>query len=143
MAQESKGKDITDEALNRPLTKDEKEGRRPLIPDGIYEDCTVNILGAREFENDDGGTTRKVKIRFDCPATDADLTTQLTIAFTKKSPFYKLINAVGVQEGESLNKINGKRVTMVVGNDEFRGNPYNTFAFMAPKATGAAASAKK
>lgn len=140
--------DVTDEVMNHRATKAEALGKSPLIPNGIYNNCTVNLLGAKQFTNEDGGTVIKISIKFVCPDTDADLTTSLKKSFGKKAPFGKLFRACfpGVPdeklEGIAIRDIGGKRVNMVVDTDTMNGNDYNTFSFLPVTATKPAAAAK-
>jgi hypothetical protein len=135
--------DVTDEIMGHRATKAEAAGKQPLIPDGIYNNCTVNVKGARRFTNEDGGTVTKVNFQFSCPDTEADLSTSLKFSFGAKAPFGKLFRACfpGQEvEGKEVRELNGKRVNMVVGNDNMNGNDYNTFTFLP---VVAAAPAKK
>lgn len=142
--------DVTEEVMNHRATKAEALGKPPLIPNGIYNNCTVNLLGAKQFTNEDGGVVIKIRIKFSCPDTDADLTTSLKRSFGKKAPFGKLFRACfpGVPdeklEGIATKEIGGKRVNMVVGTDNMKnGNDYNTFSFLPVAAPKAAAPAAK
>lgn len=144
MASKADSVDVTDEVMNYKASKADALGKPPLIPDGIYNDCTVNITGAKQFNNEDGSTVTKINIKFGCPHTDADLSTSLKKSFGKKAPFGKLFRACfpGVPEekleGIAIKEIGGKRVNMVVGTDNMNGNDYNTFTFLP-----VAAAAKK
>lgn len=139
-AQEGAGRDITDEVMDHTITKAEEKGKQPLIPEGIYNDCTVNVLDVKEFQDDDGQPVRKARIKFTSPHTDADLTARMKVSFHTKASFGKLARAVGLKEGDKLRILNGKRVNMVVSAATFNGNDYNEFTFLP---VGAAASAKK
>lgn len=133
MASKPESIDVTDEVLNYKATKADALGKPPLIPPGIYNNCTVNITGAKQFANEDGTVVTKINIKFGCPDTDADLTTSLKKSYGQKAPFGKLFRACfpGVAiEGIAIKELNGKRVNMVVDTDNMNGNDYNTFSFL-------------
>lgn len=130
-----------DEVLNARYGQAELTGKRPLIPDGDYNDCTVSIVGAQRFTDEDTGQiTTKVEVRFACPHYDGDLTARLKMSMNPKAPWAKLVRAcfpeIKVDEKTVVNvrDMQGKRVNIIVEHETFNGNPFNTFAFRAASA---------
>lgn len=140
----NQAQDVSAEVFGRKRTAAEMSGKT-LIPPGIYNNCTVNLVGAKKFQNDDGTTKTKITIKFNCPDTDADLVANLNEGYGPKASLGKLVR--GCFPGKSndelaaipLGELNGKRVNMVADIEKGAMGEFNTFSFL--PVTGA--SAKK
>lgn len=140
----NQAQDVSAEVFGRKRTAAEMSGKN-LIPPGIYNNCTVNLLGAKKFQNEDGSSKTKINVKFTCPDVDADLTASLNEAYGPKSSLGKLLR--GCFPGKSndelaaipLPDLNGKRVNMVADIEKGAMGEFNTFSFL--PVTGA--SAKK
>lgn len=134
MAQ-SNSQDVSAEVFGRKRTASEMSGKA-LIPPGIYNKCTVNLLGAKKFQNDDGTTKTKISIKFTCPETDADLVASMNEGYGPKASLGKLLRGCfpGLNNDQlaaiPLADLNGKVVNMVADIEKGAMGEFNTFSFI-------------
>lgn len=134
---------------SRLKTKEEAEGRRPLNPEGTYNDCTINIkkMMRSQWDWPSGDPKYQAFIEFVCPTNDVRLTKYMTLTTRGDDECYELISKSFPQGENLLNKalpdVNGRRVGVhITWKKNKRGVDAEEWSFFRSQVSAAGAAKK-
>jgi len=115
-----------DAILSQSITQDEAEGRKPLTPEGTYNNCVIESITPYEPHEKqlEKGVEARLYIKFVCPDSDVDLGTYMNYKrpLHAKATYSKLLRAVWSDPKECASKqmddLVGEHVNVSVFHEE-------------------------
>ena len=111
--------------LNATITPDEADGKKTMTAEGNYPECVITDVQAFEphEKSKERGVQARLKVTFECPSSDVDLTTFMNFKTPvhSKSTYGKLIRAIWEQDvakEKTMRDLVGEKVNVSVFHEQ-------------------------
>ena len=127
-----------EEILSAQVSEDAAKGKRPITPEGSYNNCVITSVQAFEPFEDQEGVKARLQVRYECPDHAEPLQSYINVSNPTDphpmSAHFQLIAAIWPDAKERANKsINdwvGEKINiMVVHQPNQNGDPWAKYNF--------------